>query len=39
MAILLGSGRFRASGIPAWLPAANFIFFVIELFTLILNKK
>jgi hypothetical protein len=39
MAILLGSGKFRASGIPVWLPAANFIFFVIELFTLILNKK
>jgi len=39
MAILLGSGKFRASGIPGWLPSTNFIFFVIELFTLILNKK
>jgi hypothetical protein len=39
MAILLGTGKFRASGIPVWLPAADFMFFVIELFTLILNKK
>ena len=39
MAILLATGKFRTSGIPAWLPAANFIFFVIELFSLILNKR
>ncbi len=39
MAILLSTGKFRTTGIRAWLPAANFLFFVIELFSLILNKK
>jgi len=39
MAILLGTGKFRASGIRLWLPVANFIFFVTELYSLILNKR
>ena len=38
-AILLAAGKLRAAAIPVWLLAVNFIAFILQLLSLIFNRK
>jgi len=37
--ILLAAGKLRTAAIPVWLLAANFIIFILQLLSLIFNRK
>jgi hypothetical protein len=37
--VLLMAGRLRAAAVPVWLLIVNFIFFILQLYLLILNRR